>query len=100
MGGRLYPSRTPKNDAKKACRVDQGHVYDKEAKRYEIVLQPNFETDSSGMKDFISKYSTHAILAKMTIDMNENDGEGPTLSQIRERLLADFERRDDEDDYS
>jgi hypothetical protein len=99
-GRRLYPSRTPKNDKQTGFRVDQGRVHDKEGTTYDIVLQPNAESTTPAIKGFISKYSTHAKLATMTIDKNENKGKGPLASEIRAALEEDFKRRDEEEDFS
>ena len=99
VGRRLYPSRTPKNDRAEGFRVDQGHVHNEAGTIYDIVLQPNAEATKPAVKEFIGKYSTHAKLAKTTIDKSENNGKGPSAADIRAALLADFDRRDDEEDF-
>jgi hypothetical protein len=45
---------------------------------YDIAAQANTETASPAVKSFVSKYSSHATLATMTIDKNENEGKGPS----------------------
>lgn len=99
-GHRLHPSRTPKNDKKSGFRLDQGHVHDKDGTKYDIVLQPNAEANTAGVKDFVAEHSTHAKLATITFDKNENDGKGPSASAIRIALEADFKRREAEEDFN
>jgi hypothetical protein len=94
-GRRIVPSRTSQNDEASQCRIDQGQFHDTNLTKYTIVLQPNKEAASKGMKDFIAKYSTHAKLATMTIDLEANDGDGPTVEDIREGLLRDFQEREE-----
>jgi hypothetical protein len=97
-GRRLYPSSTPKNDALKHFRVDQGTPRDPDCTAYDIIVQPNAQSTSPGVLDFIKKYSTHAKLATMTID--KGDGDGPSDAEVRAALLADFKRREEEVDFS
>lgn len=99
-GRRPYPSHTTKKDEVNECRIDQGHVFDDDATTYQIVLQANSQAKSPGLQNLVRKYSSHAILATFTIDKSENDGKGPSVSKIREGLLADFERREKEEDFS
>ena len=99
-GRRLYPSHTTKKDEVNECRIDQGHVFDDDATTYQIVLQANSQAKSPGLQNLVRKYSSHAILATFTIDKSENDGKGPSVPKIREGLLADFERREEEEDFS
>lgn len=99
-GRRLYPSRTPQNDKQSGFRIDQGHVHNEEGTKYDIVLQPNAEATTPAVKDFINKYSTHAKLATMTIDKDENKGKGPSASAIREALEVDFKSREADKDFS
>jgi hypothetical protein len=53
---------------------------DEAAATYDIAVQANIETTSPAVKSFVSKYSSHATPATMTIDKNENEGSiGPRL---------------------
>jgi hypothetical protein len=97
-GGRLFPSATPKNDTLKGFRIDQGGYYDDDS--YDIVVQPNAQSTSPGVIDFIKKHGTHSKLATMKIKKKENDGEGPSADEIRAALLEDFQRREAENKFT
>jgi hypothetical protein len=53
----------------------------------------------SPIHQFNRKYTTHAKLATITIDLTANDGEGPTVEEIQEGLLSDLERRIEDKDF-
>jgi hypothetical protein len=87
----------PKNDELSNFRIDQGHVFNADATKYSIVVQPNAQAKSQGVKEFIKKNSTNAKLATAVIDRTTGD---PSVVEIAEALERDFERRKEENDYS
>ncbi|KAI9663119.1 MAG: hypothetical protein M1821_008167 [Bathelium mastoideum] len=84
-GGRLAPSRTPKNDAGHNFRIDKGSDVDGKP---ELIIQANKNAEDKKVKEAAQKDS-HAILAKSTVDPDKDkDGK-----QVREQLEKDFKAR-------
>lgn len=96
-GKRLWPPRLQKKDAKSEFRFDQGHVYDTSGKVYDIILQPNRESKSPSIQNFIKKRTTHAILAKITVDRTKGN---MSTEYFKRELSEDFERRERDGDFS
>lgn len=84
-GQRLFPSRTPKNDANYNFRIDKGSDI---AGKPELIIQANKNAADKKVKEAAQKDS-HAILAKGTVDPKiDTDG-----SQVRAMLENDFKER-------
>jgi len=67
-GGRIFPSRTGKNDTALQLRYDAGEVVDGKKK---VNLQVNSQAKSAALKEYISnKKGTHANVASAEIDIN------------------------------
>ncbi|GAP91260.1 putative phosphotransferase enzyme family protein [Rosellinia necatrix] len=85
VGSRLFPSRTPKNDANHNFRIDRGAEVNG---KVEMILQANKNASNPKVKEAAQKNS-HAILAKGYADpTNDPDGDA-----AEEALAADFEAR-------
>lgn len=80
-GHRVFPSRTPKNDASNNFRLDRGSEV---GGIPEIVLQANKDAEDKKVKEAAQKDS-HAILAKGLAD--------PSKSDVKDRIVADFKKR-------
>ncbi|RYP57609.1 hypothetical protein DL769_009387 [Monosporascus sp. CRB-8-3] len=85
VGHRLYPSRTPAQDAHNNFRIDRGHEV---SGKFELILQANKNAEDTNVRKAAEKDS-HAILAKGLADP-ANDPEGEA---VEKDLVADFERR-------
>lgn len=84
-GQRLFPSRTPKNDANYNFRIDRGSDIDGKP---ELIIQANKNAADNKVKEAGQKDS-HAILAKGTVDpKTDTDGR-----QVRAMLENDFKAR-------
>jgi hypothetical protein len=84
-GQRLFPSRTPKNDASYNFRIDKGADVDGKPV---LIIQANKNAEDKKVKEAAQKDS-HAILAKSAVDpKNDTDGK-----QVREQLEKDFKER-------
>src|SRR4051812_15678722 len=84
-GQRLFPSRTPKNDAAYNFRIDKGADVDGKS---ELIIQANKNAGDKKVKEAAQKDS-HAILAKSTVNPKDDmDGK-----QVREQLEKDFRAR-------
>ncbi|RDW61117.1 uncharacterized protein DSM5745_10615 [Aspergillus mulundensis] len=70
-GQRLYPSRTPKNDAKENLRIDKGSVVDG---KHQLVLQANKNASHPGVKAAAAEDS-HKIWATIVVDPENPDEE-------------------------
>jgi|SRR5579862_9014600 len=81
----------------KDYRIDQGSALNKEATRYNAVLQLNREATSPGQKEFLRKHGSHSKLAVVEIDKTEGD---VTLSALKEKFKAAFEEREKSGNWS
>ncbi|RDH26501.1 hypothetical protein BDQ94DRAFT_164438 [Aspergillus welwitschiae] len=93
-GQRVFPSRTPKNDAKSNLRFDKGSVVDG---KHELILQANKNAENAGVKAATAEDS-YKIWAKILIDpenLDENQAaedlsyilQGNGLKQLNSELL-------------
>ncbi|TKA69576.1 hypothetical protein B0A49_08684 [Cryomyces minteri] len=82
QGQRVFPSRTPKNDAGYNFRIDKGADVDGKS---ELILQANKNAEDKKVKEAAQKNS-HAILGKALVDPeNDKDGQG-----AKKQLEASF----------
>ncbi|KAF2125863.1 hypothetical protein P153DRAFT_389314 [Dothidotthia symphoricarpi CBS 119687] len=67
-GGRIFPSKTARNDAASQLRYDAGEVVNGKKK---INLQVNSQAKGAALKEFIgNKKGTHGTIASGEIDVN------------------------------
>jgi hypothetical protein len=85
-GHRLFPSRTPKQDAAYNYRADKGA--DIGNGKFEVIIQANKNAENKAVRDAANKDS-HAIHAKAVADP-ANDPQG---SKVDEELFADWAAR-------
>nr|POE94350.1 hypothetical protein CFP56_16590 [Quercus suber] len=80
-GNRVFPSRTPKNDASNNFRLDRGSDVNGSP---ELVLQANKNAEDKKVKEAAQKNS-HAILAKGVAD--------PSGREVKDQIMVDFKER-------
>jgi hypothetical protein len=106
-GGRFFPSKTPKNDAKPGGRLDNGEVFKEGGLNFRnVYLQANKEAANPSLKAF-AQNNSHATLAAAKVQLEtEEETKAPDVREKRRQktsklfqdLTADAERRANEDD--
>jgi hypothetical protein len=87
-GGRVYPARTQKNDAKYGIRIDKGEVVDGQPNVVRLKLQANSNAESKTIKDLARK-DPHAVLATVDVDTTQEATED-NLRKVKEDLLSNL----------
>ncbi|KAH8589705.1 hypothetical protein B0O99DRAFT_332067 [Bisporella sp. PMI_857] len=87
-GGRVYPARNQKNDAKYGIRIDKGEEVHGQPNVVRLELQANSNADSKTIKDLARK-DPHAVLATVDVDTTQEATE-ENLAKVKEDLLSNL----------
>lgn len=91
VGGRIFPSRTHKNDQAHELRLDAGPLIDD---RYrQVHLQVNSEAKSKALKDWVRKHGSHANLVTALFDTEAEDKDGEAdrfCGELREKAKSNL----------